>query len=303
VKNRVHPQVLALVVLLAALATDAAAYPSSHWDDGKAELNGYELTQPRYGALRKGTAVHIFVKEDFSEQAKLKANPSRPSSDRVPILKLNFIKKFPTGIYDYNLMTSVFAAFGPRFGFRPGYPVKVSYAHQEWCGSLYDELKTEKSAIFRDRHTYFDADELKNPRLAHAKNELFVDELPFIVRQFPKAYLAPGQSKKVSFLPSYERARLLHSPQRWTVGQISRSRGSTKLSVPAGQFEVETWTAEMSSKEKYSFQVEKSFPHRIIAWTGPQGEKAQLKGSTRLPYWELNHNGGEKHLAAMGLKP
>ncbi len=27
-----------------------------HWGDGKAELNGYVLKQPRYGALRTGTA-------------------------------------------------------------------------------------------------------------------------------------------------------------------------------------------------------------------------------------------------------
>ena len=84
---------------------------------------------------------------------------------------------------------------------------------------------------------------------------------------------------------------------------ISRNSGSSKITVPAGTFEVETWTAEVSQKETYSYQVEKAFPHRIIAWTGPQGERAELKGSTRLAYWELNDNGGEKYLAEMGLTP
>jgi hypothetical protein len=31
------------------------------WGDGRAELAGYDLTTPRYGALRKGVAVTIFV--------------------------------------------------------------------------------------------------------------------------------------------------------------------------------------------------------------------------------------------------
>ena len=38
-----------------------------HWGDGKAELDRYALTQPRYGELRQGTAVLIFVTEDFSD--------------------------------------------------------------------------------------------------------------------------------------------------------------------------------------------------------------------------------------------
>ncbi len=32
-----------------------------------------------------------------------------------------------------------------------------------------------------------------------------------------------------------------------------------------------------------------------------RGEDAVLLGSTRLPYWQLNGRGGEKHLKEMGL--
>ena len=45
----------------------------AHWGDGKAELNGYRLTQPRYGELRKGTVVHVYVTEPFSHEARVKA--------------------------------------------------------------------------------------------------------------------------------------------------------------------------------------------------------------------------------------
>ena len=78
-------------------------------------------------------------------------------------------------------------------------PIKVSYAQQEWCGSLYDELKTESSGIQLDRHTYFDRDELKMKSLPHQKNGIMVDELPFLVRQFPVPYLQPGEQRCALF--------------------------------------------------------------------------------------------------------
>src|SRR6187200_267043 len=64
-----------------------------HWGDGKAELDGYALTQPRYGQLRQGTAVLVFVTDDFSDSARVKADPGKhPASDVRPVLKLNFVR-------------------------------------------------------------------------------------------------------------------------------------------------------------------------------------------------------------------
>jgi len=34
-----------------------------HWGDGRAEVASYDLTYPRYGELRSGTAVTVFVTE------------------------------------------------------------------------------------------------------------------------------------------------------------------------------------------------------------------------------------------------
>src|SRR5439155_6663326 len=45
----------------------------SYWGDGKAELDGYALVEPRYGEPRDGTAVLIYVTEDFSDSARVKA--------------------------------------------------------------------------------------------------------------------------------------------------------------------------------------------------------------------------------------
>src|SRR2546423_13573645 len=118
--------------VLAALAIAAAPARAddfwSHWGDGKAELDGYALVEPRYGHPRDGTAVLIFVTEDFSDSLRVKADPGRhPASDVYPVMKLNFVRDFQTGIYDYNVLTSVFARVAAG-----AFPVvKTSFSSQE----------------------------------------------------------------------------------------------------------------------------------------------------------------------------
>src|SRR6476469_9637897 len=82
-----------------------------HWGDGKGELAGYDLTIPRYGQIRKGVAITVFVTETFSNSLRVKSDPGRhPKSDEFPVMKLNLVEDFATGIYDYNLLTSSFVA-------------------------------------------------------------------------------------------------------------------------------------------------------------------------------------------------
>ena len=90
------------------------------WGDGQAELCGYDLTIPRYGELRNGTAVAIFVTEDFNHAQRVKTDsPRGKGSGKVfPVMKLHPFQDFPTGIYDYNLMASVFGAREPVDGLK-----------------------------------------------------------------------------------------------------------------------------------------------------------------------------------------
>src|SRR5215467_6970606 len=84
------------------------------WGDGRGELCGYDLTIPRYGALRRGVAVTIFVTETFSNSRRVKADPGKhPPSDEFPVMKLNLVEDYQTGVYDYNVMTSSFVALTP----------------------------------------------------------------------------------------------------------------------------------------------------------------------------------------------
>jgi len=96
-------------------AFDAAFW--KQWGDGQAELSGYDLTFPRYGQLRRGVAVTIFVTETFSNTLRVKADPGKhPPSDEFPVMKLNLIEDYQTGVYDYNDMTSSFVALAPVNG-------------------------------------------------------------------------------------------------------------------------------------------------------------------------------------------
>jgi len=45
-----------------------------HWFDGYAEINSYALNQSRYGEQRNGSAVLIYVTEDFLADEQVKAN-------------------------------------------------------------------------------------------------------------------------------------------------------------------------------------------------------------------------------------
>ena len=40
---------------------------ADYWYRGQAEITSYDLEQARYGELRSGTAVLVFVTEDFSK--------------------------------------------------------------------------------------------------------------------------------------------------------------------------------------------------------------------------------------------
>ncbi|SFC81692.1 hypothetical protein SAMN04487907_10993 [Zunongwangia mangrovi] len=77
-----------------------------YWFDGTAEITSYDLEQARYGEMRQGTAIKIFVKEDFLPEEQVKANET--SERTFPVLKLNSTKEFITGIYPYSIMESSF---------------------------------------------------------------------------------------------------------------------------------------------------------------------------------------------------
>jgi hypothetical protein len=269
----------------------------AHWGDGRGELNGYRLSQPRYGHPRKGTAVLVFVTEDFSDRARVKADPGRhPASDVFPVLKLNVQRKFQTGIYAYDVMTSVFARVAR------GWPIaKASFSSQEWCGQIWQQLVPRGNAIETTLHSYFDGEADGSGRLPLPANGVMEDALPIVLRGWGGEYLPQGGRVTVPFLPSLLRSRLAHEPLAWGRATISRGASTASVTVPAGRFVVTTWTVAEEGGRTLRLEFESAAPYRLVRWSGDTGERAELLGSTRLAYWKLNGPGAEKHLKDLGL--
>jgi len=291
-----HPLLLLLFLSLAAPSSAQDFW--RHWGDGKAELNGYTLKQPRYGALRDGKAVLVFVTEDFSDALRVKADPGRhPATDVYPVLKLNAVRDFQTGIYDYNVMTSAFLRVAP------GWPVaKVSFSSQEWCGHVWHQITPRNGRLQGLFHSYFDGEADGTDDLPFPKDGVLEDALPILLRRWNGAYLKAGEARTVPFLPSLLWVRLNHRPLAWTTANVARAASPRAVTMPAGRFEVDVYSVEIADGRKLGFEIETAPPYRLVRQTGPDGEELSLRGSTRLPYWQLNAPGGEKHLKELGLR-
>lgn len=274
------------------------------WGDGRGELAGYELDTPRYGALRHGTAVTIFVTETFSNARRVKADPGRhPKRDEYPVMKLNLVQDFPTGIYDYNLMTSAFTALANVNARPPGSPTKVSFSAQEWCGQVYAQVLFDVRYARFTSHSYFDTEADSTASLEMPSDVLSEDALLAWARGFSAPLLAAGDSAEAPLLGSLRQSRLLHQPLVVSRAHFRRAAAPESVTVPAGQFNADVYTVSIEHSRTWTFWVEPAEPHRVLMWACSDGERARLLASDRLAYWKLNAPGGEQYLRNLGLIP
>ncbi len=308
---------LALAVLLSlSPRPDPPAAPASsgapvfgdgfwkRWGDGKGELAGYDLVFPRYGQPRKGVAVTVFVTETFSNSLRVKSDPGKhPASDEFPVMKLNLVEDFQTGIYDYNLLTSAFVALVPVNGRPAGSATKVSFSSQEWCGGVFGQLLFDAASARLTAHSYFDGEADQSRAIPAPADALAGDAILLWARGFAAPALKAGERREVPFVPSIETARLTHRAVVTARVTLSREAAPSRVTVPAGTFEVERRVAEIAGGSTWKIDVESAEPHRIVAWETSEGEKASLLASDRLEYWKLHGEGQESFLGRIGLKP
>ena len=237
--------------------------------------------------------------EDFSDSLRVKADPGKhPASDVYPVLKLNCVRDFQTGIYNYNTMTSTFARVAA------GWPVaKVSFSSQEWCGQVWHQITPRDGKLVGLFHSYFDGEADGQDDLALPKDGVFEDALPILLRGWNGEYLKAGESRAVPFLPSLFRSRLAHKPLAWGKATITRAAATSEVKVPAGTFKAVTWTVAEEGGVKTTYAFEAAPPYRLLRRSSDAGEDALLLGSSRQPYWKLNAPEGERFLKELGLKP
>lgn len=306
---------LLATTLLAAAPADRAAF-DAHWNDGRAELSAYRLTQPRYGEARQGHAVMVWVTEPFSraKAVKLDAPQERPG-DAMRVMKLNHLRHFKTGVYTYDLMTSVFSPvdFAPDAKHLDRAPRKVAFSSQEWCGTVFHQLVRQDGGWRSTWNSYFESEGDGQAVIAERPDLVLDDELWWRLRELTAPF-APGE---YAYSPSLAAVRLSHAEAVEGTLQVSRRAKAEKLKVPAGSFDVVRWELAMrwgkdgTERQRRTVWVEAAWPRRIIAWEGeapgfggknePGVERGELTGSFRDAYWKHNRLQDESLRRKLGL--
>lgn len=265
----------------------ASASVWSHWGDGQAEVSGYTIQNSRYGQDRPGEAVLVFVTETLTHSKRVKTDGNQ--TDTFPVMKLNAIHDFQTGMYDYNVMTSTFV---PLNGETPrGLPTKISFSMQEWCGNTYAEATTVHTygdpvtAIRRQSHNYMDGQGETTTTVPLRQRGISTDALPILIRGIAGPLLKAGETQSVNLLPRMADSHMNQMPWSWQSATLSRSQTHQKTRVPAGEYDTFSVTVKPATGPAVTYLVETSPPHRIIGWETGTGEKASLTGSIRTKYW------------------
>ncbi|MCE2612364.1 septum formation inhibitor Maf [Flavobacteriaceae bacterium D16] len=249
----------------------------SYWYAGEAEISSFELEQVRYGEIRKGSAVQVFVTEPFLADKQVKADYSK--NGNIPVLKLNSTKKFLTGIYPYSIMTSTFSPVDQE-----GHAIKISNSVQEWCGQVYTQLNNRDSFEIVS-HSYFEGEADQNLSMEKVVLE---DELWNLIRLRPET-LPTGT---FSALPSMEYLRLNH--QDFRAYEVSANRIESE-----GLISYTLKYPELGRTLTINFTQD--FPYQIEGWSesmnrGSGSNSKNLTSTARriksikTAYWRQNRN-------------
>ncbi|APA65772.1 septum formation inhibitor Maf [Maribacter sp. 1_2014MBL_MicDiv] len=248
-----------------------------YWYNGTAEITSYKLEQARYGEIREGSAVMIYVTEPFLPEQQVKADNSHKTN--IPVLKLNSTKNYITGIYPYSIMTSSFYPVHDN-----QHAIKVSFSSQEWCGHVYAQLNNRDDFEITS-HSYFESEGDQDYSIEKA---ILENEIWNKVRIDPKN-LPIGE---VSIVPSLEFIRLTHK-------ELKAYNAITSLATKGN---TNTYTINYPELERtLKINFENEFPYLIESWTDTfhdgfgDNKKVLTSKATRInrittPYWQQKSN-------------
>lgn len=252
------------------------ATPNNYWYQGKAEIGTFDVVQERYGELREAEQVNVFVTEDFSAKKQVKLdNSAAAGADRLPVLKLNLIRRYKTGIYDYSMMLSAFSTSqSPE-----SYALKTTTTIQDWCGHVFTQLNALSKGHYRLREfSYFESEGDSDMEL---KQDLLEDEIWTALRLNPNRFM----KMEVSVLPSTFYCRLRHKPFKPEKAQIS---------IDKGEKESLLHLVYSNISRKLDIRFETTAPYRILGWEetdeGKLSSKGTLKKIIMSDYWAKHDN-------------
>lgn len=255
----------------------------NYWYSGLAEISTYSLQQARYGALHPGEAVLIFVTEDFRTDKQVK-HESPKEVPHTNVLKMNALRKFITGVYDYSAMTSVFSPVNTN---QFPHALKATLSVQEWCGQVYEQLNHSGLHYMVKGFSYFE----NEAEQAYSVEYTWLEDELFTRLRLDPATLPVG---RFFCIPTQLSSRLQHRPLKACEARGSWADYTGK--VPEGYDSVRVYQVQFPGIQRtLKIQAEKVFPYRIIGWEEYTYEKqhhfltkAVLRHSKRLAYWQQN---------------
>ncbi len=283
-----------LLFLTTILSATAADWPEAgaraYWNQGKAEISSYALNQNRYGELHAGDAVLIFVSEPFSRSKQVKLDDyATAGDDLVNVLKLNFTKKFLTGIYPYSLMLSTFT---PADGVSP--TLKTTMTGQEWCGHVFSQANLRSDGYEMQDFSYF---ETEGDTKSTLPATLLEDEIWSRIR------LNPGSlpTGKIGIIPGQFVARLTHRPQK-----VEQAEAVQTAKNDLTEYSLKYLTG---SDRVLTISFQTAFPHQIISWqetyTDFSGKQLTTTGKLTktilTDYWKRHGNSDRELRRELGL--
>lgn len=266
---------------------------NQYWFQGLAEVSRFDLEQARYGEIRKGDAVLIFVTEEFFADRQVKSELGKqPGSTAV--LKLNFVRKFLTGIYPYSMMSSIFTPVDRE---QFPYCLKVTTSIQEWCGQTFTQLNliNEKYNVLLRSYYMDEADQ--ESTLDRTRLE---DEIWTLIRMDPHV-LATGN---MELIPGSQFSRLKHINQK-----VQKADASLIEENEQYVYRVVYQTIP----RKLVIKFEKAFPYKITEWeeTSEMDKgadqsvlttRAVLTHVMLVDYWNKRSVADSKYRKKLGLK-
>jgi hypothetical protein len=257
-----------LLLGLTGTSKGEAFLENAYWNSGKAEFQVYEASVKKYGTDRKATVKLILVKEPFDPLRLVK---TRHEDDAVDVIKLNFIREIPTGIYDYFQMASIF------FERSSGRILKYAMSSQDGCGTTFVQyLRREEKHVFH-YHSYFD-DQGDSETVLQGGEFTFYDALPLVLR-FRLPRTGEYRMKIVDSLLSNQAV-----PPAIREGRVrTRSGGSRTV---GGKTYPSVFLAEVRRGEQRDLLVfGPEYPHRLLEWRKADGDGLVLNQSHFLYYW------------------
>ncbi len=272
---------------------------NKYWYSGEAEITSFELKQARYGEIHDGEAVLVFVTEPFSRSKQVKLDDwQTKSDDNISVMKLNFTKKFLTGIYPYSMMSSTFT---PVSMDKHPDMLKVTTSSQEWCGHTFTQLNLGDNCYQLRAFSYFESEGDINTEVPRS---ILEDEIWTRIRLNPDG-LPVGD---VRILPGTFYLRLRHQQAKPQKAQASLEK-------------LDRSEYEDAQHMKYSIQYDNrllsiyfdmNFPHEILGWEesymsgfgDPQRLTTTAKriNTIKSAYWGKNSNTDRELRKELGLR-